>query len=92
MTKKLLTLVSALALTIAISSAHTFRGTVTAVDSNANAPGYAFTAVNEAGHVKMFRIDNLKHLDLNDRVVVTYPSKVTVFPIRATTVKFLAPR
>jgi hypothetical protein len=80
----------ALALFASSSMAAQFKGTVTAVDSNDNVRGYSFTAVCSEGKVKIFKIDNLAHLDLRDRVVVTY-SKADKFPIRANTVKFLPP-
>jgi hypothetical protein len=88
--KPYLSAIVALALLASTSFAAQFSGTVTAVNSNDNAPGYSFTAVDREGKVKMFRIDSLAHLDLRDRVVVTY-SKSDKFPIRANTVKFLAP-
>lgn len=85
------TVALALVLLASTSFAAQFSGTVTAVDSNDNARGYAFTAIDKEGKVKMFKIDSLAHLDLHDRVVVTY-SKADKFPIRAKTVKFLPPR
>jgi hypothetical protein len=92
MKKPFLLLIAALILSLPSSPAATFRGTVTAVDSNGNAPGYSFTAADADGKIKMFRISNLKHLDLNDRVIVTYPDNTSVFPIAATRVKFLPPQ
>ncbi len=68
-----------------------FKGRVTAVDSNANRPGFSFTAVDSEGRVKMFYIDNLKHLDLNDRVELHYRN-TGKFPLSVTRIRFLQPQ
>jgi hypothetical protein len=88
--KNYLLVIMALTALICPAFAAEFRGTVTSVNSNDNAQGYAFTAVDASGKVKMFRIDSLAHLDLRDRVIVTY-SKAGKFPIRANSIKFLPP-
>lgn len=68
-----------------------WQGTVTAVDSNANKEGRSFTAVSKDGQVKMFYIQSLKHLDIGDRVVLSYID-ANRFPLNVTTVKFLPPK
>lgn len=67
-----------------------WQGTVTAVNSNGNTPGHAFTAVDAEGRVKFFTISTLEHLELNDRVQLHYiPSEK--FPLEVTRIRFLQP-
>lgn len=71
-------------------SIRSFKGEVTAVDSNANAPGVSFTARDAEGHIKMFQISTLEYLDPGDRVVLKY-YEGDVFPLLVKTIKFLRP-
>lgn len=67
-----------------------FRGTVTAVDSNANKPTKSFTAVDAEGKVMQFRISSLQHLDVRDRVVLSF-QRGEKYPLKVVTIKFLTP-
>lgn len=67
-----------------------FTGRVTAVDVNQNNQMRCFTAVDEQGQVKIFKISSLKHLDVNDRVIVTYQIS-DKFPLIVTRIRFLQP-
>lgn len=90
----LFSVVAAAGLMIAPAEAHSklvpFRGEVTAVNSNGYKPGLSFTAKDANGRVKMFYIASLKHLDVNDRVVLKYADSDR-FPLNVHTIKFLQP-
>lgn len=76
---------------VEMSGTSKFQGTVTAIRSQADHAERSFTALNEEGHVKMFIISSLEHLDVGDRVELTYQAS-DKFPLRVIRVRFLEPR
>ncbi len=65
-----------------------FSGVVTAVDSNGNAPGRCFTAQNEQGIVKVFRIASLEGLAAGRRIQLKYVES-DCYPLAVQTIRFL---
>lgn len=74
-----------------LRGAFKFQGTVTAIRSQADHSERSFTARNSEGLIKMFIISSLDHLEVGDRVELTYEASEK-FPLRVTRVRFLEPR
>lgn len=60
----------------------TFTGNITALDSNGYDPGKCFTAVDDNGIVKVFRVSSIDNLNVGDRVRLSYKESAT-YPLAA---------